>query len=460
MLSHLKKSQKSYSEGSLTYEFFPPPKSNGIKRLRPSPSIVGDRFIPVRGVETEISMIESSLLPRTPYDTPYKRAVLAALNIPDRLLSFSSQKPVATSRSGLVPIKQEKNTILLTQPRVLDAPDVLQDDSSHVLAWSNTTQVHVGLGDGVEGSLIYSKNWLDTTDTYSCTMDVPSVVYSVVALNDNQVASGWADGMVRIHHFGLASENIGYESTIPVALSTTLHAMVATSPFTLMCGNSRSELSLLDIRSSQPVVAGVNASHNPEHLNKIIGLAYDGEYYVANGSEDSSVKIWDIRRLGPHAVMTNTAHSAGVKALAFCPDSKHYLMSGGGAGCHSLSLYNITTNQVENRADTGSPVTGLHWFKNDPKYIVTSHGSGDCAVRLWNVSTSERSCLVKTSFEISNDLFDGVLSLAGSPTTNDFAAVTKKETLRFFKPEGLNMPATSKKRRLDDPTLSCAPTIR
>jgi cell division cycle protein 20 (cofactor of APC complex) len=66
------------------------------------------------------------------------------------------------------------------------------------------------------------------------------------------------------------------------------------------------------------------------HTAEVCGLAYreDGAV-LASGGNDNLVNIWEAR--GSVPLYSKTAHSAAVKALAWCPWQLNLLASGGGS---------------------------------------------------------------------------------------------------------------------------------
>ena len=156
------------------------------------------------------------------------------------------------------------------------------------------------------------------------------------------------------------------------------------------------------------------------------------------------VRLWDSRDLR-RPLQSNTTHNADVKALAFQPDSDHYLLSGGGTKDQQLCLWNTRTAQPEYTVKTGTQITGLVWHTSD--YCVSSHGYSSPGVTLWNINNKSMS--KKAEHQIpTKTSHDRALCLAGSKTSPYVATTMSNESLRFFKCD----PKTTKSKSTKDNT--------
>lgn len=191
---------------------------------------------------------------------------------------------------------------------------------------------------------------------------------------------------------------------------------------------------------------GVRA-HGVGSAAAITGLAYDGSSCIASGAEDKVVKLWDLRKLDHQPVAYHTAHNGCIKAIAFQPDSRRYLVSGGGSTCGKLCVYDTTNRRVMDIMDTGSQITGLHGFTSDPRYLVTGHGYSDCAVKLWSLNSGKITLKKNHPLNTGREE-DRVLCIAGSKESNQLVAVTESEQAQFFSVSGVDVSRSSKRMDL------------
>ena len=99
---------------------------------------------------------------------------------------------------------------------------------------------------------------------------------------------------------------------------------------------------------------------------QVCGLKWspDGNQ-LASGGNDNVLNIWDGVHSSAVAATTSrhrlTAHTAAVKALAWCPWQKGTLASGGGTADRCIRFWNASTGAQLNSIDTGSQVRGAWW---------------------------------------------------------------------------------------------------
>lgn len=136
------------------------------------------------------------------------------------------------------------------------------------------------------------------------------------------------------------------------------------------------------------------------HTDSVLSCAWSldsSPFYLASGSLDNTVRIWDTRRFdGTQTTLQQVTKSAicynestaATKALAWCPFvDKHLLASGGGTGDGKIRFYDVTMDfgklnsgtataselKPVETIDTGSQITSLS-FATDDKELVTTHG--------------------------------------------------------------------------------------
>ena len=431
------------------------PKKYSAQHESTKKKYLGDRFIPTRTLNQEdaldwptkqsfnqlspfAKLLTCSLLDTTP-EAFQTRTVLSYASPADNHKPFTQNSlntffsKHSDQRTHVKPSKK----ISIKPTQVLDAPSVLPDFYSNVFTWSGTNLISIALGNRGQNGQIYNMNLSDKSIGSSAEV-YQQQAYAVATLGQDEIISGWSDGTIRTHALDSHALAAPYSRANNIS-SSTIHAIATFSASTLVCGDGQGKLHHMDLRLP-PAASITHVNNELEQPTQISGLAYNDHFYFASGENSNTVKLWDIRQLAGDAVSTYAVHDAAVKALAFKPGSGDYLVTGGGTACRKLCLWHVPTGQKKDMVDTLAQVTGVHWFKHDPRYLLTSHGFSDCSVKLWRVTNNKLS--LEKQIKVSDTQNDRALCLAGSPTTNEFAVVTESETLRFFKSDGINAQET------------------
>lgn len=433
-----------------------------------TPLYVGDRFIPTRMPTSKIP--ENPFEPRTlssialenRLNTYTSKLTPQALNKPPRksILFFGSPEHHHTpsnNKQNITPHRTQKarRNISLERLRILDAPNFEDNFYNNPITWSVSERVSIALNT-TEGGTIFSisPNASKTNENITNPEALDDqMACALASLDHENTVSGWDNGFIRLHQ-SITARDYHYQTR---ASTGSIRSIAVTSPQTIICADTYGSLTSVDFRAKTVTTLHTSTASSTPDVNQIPGLTYDNHTYLASGSNDGTVNLWDIRKFAEGPLLTHTFHKAATKALTFWPKSKQFLISGGGTACRNLCLWDIGTNQIKYKIDTGSQITGIHCFKHEPRYFVTSHGVTDPSLKLWHIKSHQ------ISLHLSHSLGSGrAISLTGSPNTHDIATVTAEEALHFFRPSGLNgnAPTNTHKSSILPPELSNGLVIR
>jgi WD40 repeat protein len=108
---------------------------------------------------------------------------------------------------------------------------------------------------------------------------------------------------------------------------------------------------------------------------------------LASGGNDGLLNMWDLRRLTtqPTRLTFEQHRAAAVKAIAWHPDVRNVLASGGGSADRYLRLWDVDARRCFNRRDSRSQVTGLLWSTQPQRAgVVARLLGGGRASRVWS----------------------------------------------------------------------------
>jgi len=299
--------------------------------------------------------------------------------------------------------------------RILDAPELVNDFYLNLLDWSCDNILAVGLGAGVylwnasNGNIqeLVQLKGLDSTGAANC---VTSLSW---ARHGTMLAVGTSTAEIQLWDTKALARVRSIKSH---------SARVSSMSWNETCLSSGGRDSLIvnhDVRAATPTCALLKS-----HRSEVCGLAWspDGTQ-LASGGNDNMLYIWDVTHRVPR--ISCDAHSAAVKALAWCPFARNVLASGGGTADRTLRLWDASSGTLTNSVDTRSQVCAVLWSRRD-KELLSSHGFSDNQLVLWRYSS------LAPIAELTGHT-DRVLNLAQSPDGATVVSLAADETLRFWR---------------------------
>lgn len=327
--------------------------------------------------------------------------------------------------------------------RILDAPDLVDDYYLNLLDWSSSNTLAVALG-----QTVYL--WNAATGTIEELMETKAAddfVCSVSWIKDGaaeHLAIGTNNAEVQLWDVnkGKQLRSMKGHTARVGALDWNSHV--------LSSGSRDSNIFHHDVRIRDHHI-GTFKGHELEVCS--LKWSHDG-MSLASGSNDNALCIWD-NTTSTVAPLTTprhklTAHSAAVKALAWCPWQKNTLASGGGTADRCIKFWNASNGAMLNSIDTGSQVCSLAWNPHD-KEILSSHGFSQNQLCLWSYPSMAK-------LKELNGHTSRVLHMAVSPDGSTVCSAAADETLRFWRVFGETKSKMAAKPR--DSALTSTLSIR
>lgn len=401
-----------------------------------------DRFIPNRNA-MDISISHYNLLkennnPQTPSTTQtsnYKSALAQTMfNKKEKIENFKilalkdkAPAPPQTFENHLKvvyshqvdPQTRPKTTrhIPKTADKVLDAPGFEDNYYLNLLSWSSTNHVAVALSDEL---FIWNASSADITRLAVGGEQLGnSTINTITSVkwceSGDYLAVGFADASVHL-----------YDVEKGIALRTLLGhndrvGSLAWNSHILSSGSLDCTIHNSDVRAQNHLVSRYEA-----HEGEVCGLAWskDGSQ-LASGANDNTVMVWDVNNRLSQPKFKLTAHSAAVKAVAWCPFQQYTLASGGGTADRHIKIWNTRTGALLNSIDTQSQVCSIVWSKKY-KELVSSHGFSKNQLSVWKYPS-----MVKIADLEGHD--SRVLAMDLSPDGSTVCSAAGDETIRFWK---------------------------
>ena len=292
--------------------------------------------------------------------------------------------------------------------KVLDAPQLPDDFYLNLLDWSFSDVLAVGLGPAVY-------LWSAASSSVSCLVDLPRDTVCSVSWTPTGDSLAVGDSAGRVHLYdvqrGVAVRTMeGHKARV---------SSLAWADGVLSSGSKDRFVLQRDVRAREDYVSRLGG-----HKQEVCGLKWSPDStLLASGGNDNRIFLWSLH--SPAPVHCFASHTAAVKALAWSPQQRGVLVSGGGTVDRCIRFWNTVSGVETGVVDTGSQVSNLLFSRNGGE-LVSTHGYSQNQVVVWRSSSMTKV----------GELFghtSRVLYLAVSASGENIVTGAGDETLRFWK---------------------------
>jgi WD40 repeat protein len=293
--------------------------------------------------------------------------------------------------------------------KILDAPGLKDDFYLHLLDWSVTDTLAVGLGNAV-----YLWNGIDASVEQLHDFE-DNEITSVQWLSDgHRLAVGLFNGVVNIFDtstkdivtkYYAHSKRVGIMSRLP------------NNPNLFSSGSLDKHINTYDIRTTALAMCHTG------HPQEVCGLkwSHDGRM-LASGGNDNKLMLWSLKKQSCENKFN--AHNSAVRAIDWSYSKFGLLASGGGAHDRTIKFWNTNEMLLVDSIDTTSQVCDIAFSKITNEF-VTTHGYSDNLILIWDYPKMEVTTTLKGHKE-------RVLYLSTSPDGRKIVTGAGDETLRFW----------------------------
>jgi cell division cycle protein 20 (cofactor of APC complex) len=366
-----------------------------------------------------------------------QRSLLGSHNASnERILSRSIKAPIAPPQESKIELRaanRHQTEVRHFKPRSrehLRAPYLSTDYSHSALSWSIGNRLAVGLGE----QLYIFEVETNRPDQLDTPLKSGEVAEPISALEFSPDGSHIAVGrQTRVEIYDVGS---GKCLRRIKAHSQTICDISWYNGLTFALASDDGTVSIHNLSQKQSLLSTFVG-----HTDSVLSCKWSldaSPFYLATGSLDNTVRIWDLRRFEQGKNMDSVTKSsicytdatAATKAISWCPFvDKHLLAVGAGTGDGKIRFYDVTTDFAKlssgisssqlgpiDTIDTGSQITSIN-FAVDDKELVTTHGFKNprevVAETANSVCTWRYPALVRTS--CTNHFTDRILFGTPSP---------------------------------------------
>jgi WD40 repeat protein len=293
--------------------------------------------------------------------------------------------------------------------RILDAPSLKDDFYLHLIDWSITDILAVGLGQS-----LYIRNDDDSRVEHLFEF-TDNDITSVQWLSDgHRLAVGLLDGSINVYDINTRDLIATYNSH---SLRVGVMSRMPNDNNIFTSGSLDSIINTYDIRTNYPVMT------HPGHSQEVCGLkwSHDGRM-LASGGNDNKLMLWSLKK--QQSEYKFPAHNSAVRALDWSYSKFGLLASGGGTQDRTIKFWNTNEMVMVDSIDTTSQVCDIAFSKISNEF-VTTHGFTDNLILVWDYNKMEVTTTLKGHKE-------RVIYLSTSPDGRRIVTGAGDETLRFW----------------------------
>jgi serine/threonine protein kinase len=160
------------------------------------------------------------------------------------------------------------------------------------------------------------------------------------------------------------------------------------------------------------------------HSSSVSSVAYspDGQTLASGGSDDKTIKLWDVKT--GNLLQTFTGHSSSVSSVAYSPDGQTLAS---GSQDDTIKLWDVKTGNLLQTLTRDSSGVNSVAYSPDGQTLASS-GSMDKTIKLWDVKTGN---LLQTLTSHSRR-FATVDSVAYSPDGQTLASGSQDDTIKLW----------------------------
>lgn len=321
------------------------------------------------------------------------------------LLNFEIDDPESTFNF----FRQKK--IPKTSYKVLDSPNLKDDFYLHLLDWSSTD----GLAVGLDKSLYVWEGKTSKVQLITSLLDNDSFTAVSWLKDGNRLITGTNNGLLTLWDIE-RNEKI-LESTVN---SDRIDVIARKN-----CDDNCYSIGLLnksiytyDIRIGEHEITTLKG-----HTQEVCGLkwSYD-DRRLASGGNDNKLIIWNSS--SNKIEHKFTSHTSAVKAIDWSPHKFGYLLSGGGTQDRTIKLWNTNTMTMVDSIDTHSQVCNVAFSKISQEFVST-HGYSKNYILVWDAEKMNVKATLKGHK-------DRVIYMSVGPDSRNIVTGAGDETIRFW----------------------------
>ena len=337
-------------------------------------------------------------------------------------------------------VSPEKPLKIKAPYKVLKTPCLKDDFYLNLLDWSSNNFVAIGLGQNIYLWSLASEKASNFTSQPS-----PRIMFSPE--NENYLTTALVNPLVRDSYTSLRfSPDSQYLALGTSAgeteiwdfarkeriLSLKNHAARISSIAWknnnyLACGSLDQKVSLFDIRckkSPEPSLESNNYLHF--HKHEVCGLSWssDGEH-LASGGNDNKVFVYSARNLCNPLLRINK-HTAAVKALAWSPYQRDILCSGGGNNDKMIRVWSMSEAKEIDCFKNSSQICNMSFGPaSNPWDIVVANGFPNNDIVVWDLKRARK----KLVFEGHSNR---VVYMSKNQDCTKFVTASGDELMKFW----------------------------